>query len=51
MAAMFKESKENYETYLKEFVKVKAFKFIPDEKIYVDLNSVNESIYNLQSNS
>lgn len=38
---------ENYKTYLKEFVKVDAFKFIPDEKIYVDLNGANESIYNL----
>ena len=38
---------ENYITHCTEYVKIDAFKFRPNEELFVDLNSANESIYNI----
>jgi hypothetical protein len=40
---------EKYKRYTSDFCKVSAFKFIPAEKIFNDLDFVNELIYEMES--
>lgn len=43
------ESAENYTVKIEEYYKVAGFKFRPDQKIYEDLDIINEIIYKQQN--
>lgn len=38
-----------YNIHENEFCKVSAFKFIPDDKIFIDIDRVNELVYNVET--
>lgn len=40
---------EKYELHDSEFCKVSAFKFIPDDKVFEDLDYVNELVYDIET--
>jgi len=46
LALLPKDENKYTETYEMDFVKVTGFKFTPDDKIFENLDIVNEIIYN-----